>query len=131
MLLERRKELHFTTTSLKFGNGQGLVGLGFIEFVRFGQKHQKFETRLDSGPDDFEQNVIKLRQSVSGVAQEHHANEVFAGHQIIGHDLLPADFVLFGNSRVAVAGQIGQHRVGQSLATQCKEVDVLRAPRCF
>ena len=86
--------------------------LGAGQFVGLGQDDQEFQAFFDAGTYDVEQNFVQFGHAVARVAHQHNAVQVFAGDQVVGHDLLPADLVLFGNRGIPIAGQIGQNRVG-------------------
>ena len=124
-----REQADFTAPGLQLHDRQRLVLLGAREFVRFGQNHQELETLCHPWPDDVEQDFIEFGQTVTRVAHEDNGFEIFPRDQIVGHHLLPADFVLLRHGRVAIAGQVGQYRVGNALLAQREQVDMLGAAR--
>ena len=68
---------------------------------------------------------------MAGVAHQDDALQVFAADKVVGHDLLPADLVLFRYGRVAVPRQIREDGIGDALFSQGKQVDVLGSAGFF
>ena len=95
------------------------------EFVGLGQQHQKFQALGYPWPNHIEQDFVEFGETVAGVAHQHNGAQILPRDQVVGHHLLPAYLVLLGHCGIAVAGQVGQHGVGQALLTQREQVDVL------
>ena len=126
-----REKPNLAATGLQLHDGHGLGPLAAGELVGLGQHHQKLQSGFHAGADDVEQYLVQLGQPMARVAHQHNAFEVLARDQVVGHDLLPANFVGLGHGGVAVAGQVGQHGVGNALFAQGKQVDVLGAAGFF
>ena len=122
------KKADLAAAGLQLHDGQCLGLLGARQLVGLGQHDQKFQSLFHPWPHDIEQDLVELGQTVAWIAHQHDGAQVLACHQVVGHHLLPADLVLLGHGGVAIARQVGQHRVGHALFTQGKQVDVLRPP---
>ena len=131
LLFQRRKQFDIATTGLQLDNLQGFGRFGFVQFVGFGQQHQKLQAVLHPGANHVQQDFIELCQAKARVAQQNHGGQVVAGHQVVAHHLLPAVFSFFGYGGIAVARQIGEHRVRHTLFAEREQVDALGAARCF
>ena len=127
LFFQRRKQFGFSTAGLQSRNRQRFGAFDAGQFVGLGQQNQKLQAFLHPGANHVQQHFVELGQPQARVAQQDNAFQVFAGHQVVGHDPLPADLVLFGDRCIAVTGQIGQHCVGQALLAQREQVDVLGA----
>ncbi len=131
LTLQGGKEFDLAAGRLQSRDGQRLLRLGAVELVGLGQQHQQLQAVLDARADHFQQDVVQLGETMPRVAQHHHARQVGPRDQVVGHDLLPAQLVLLGHGRIAVAGQVRQHRVGHALFAQGEQVDGLGAAGCL
>ncbi len=129
LFFQRRKQAHLTTAGIEPHDGQRLGLLSARELVGLGQQHQKLQPLLHPGAQGIEQRLVQLGQAQARIAQQHHRRQALALHQVVQHHALPALFIAARNGRVAIAGQVGQHRIGHPLLAQRKQVDVLCAPR--
>ena len=116
--LERREHLHLAPAGLQSPNRQGLGLFGAGQLVGLGEQHQKLQSFLDAGAHDFEQGFVQFGQAQARIAQQHDTGQAGAADQVIHHHLLPAFLVGARNGSVTVAGQVGQHSVGDALAAE-------------
>ena len=72
---------------------------------------------------------IDLGEAEARIDQHDDRAEAAAHREVLGHHLLPAQLGVALDRGVAVAGQVGEQRVGGEPRAELEQVDVLRAAR--
>ena len=73
--------------------------------------------------------LVELGEAEARIDQQHDAAKAAPHREVLGHHLLPAQLGAARDRGVAVAGQVGEQRVGRDLRAELEQVDVLRAAR--
>ena len=79
--------------------------------------------------DELEQLAVDLGEAEPRVDQHDDRAQAAPHGEVLGHHLLPAQLGVALDRRVAVAGQVGEERIGRELRAELEQVDVLGAAR--
>ena len=110
--------------------GQCLARFLAVELVGLGEQHQQLDRAVaHARRHEPEQLPVELGEAEARIDEQHHAGQAAPHLEIVGHHLLPAQLRAARHRRIAIAGQVGEQRVGAGLGAELEEVDVLGAPR--